>query len=311
MTSYAAARPTRPARPDDRGDAGPLFVLGAPRSGTSLVYRALALHPRAGWVSNYHRRLPALPELGALGRVARLAPERRRAVWFGPGGDDAYRYASRRSLAERFFPQPVEGEPVFVRRGALPGAAPGDPAVDVAGLVRDLERLRRSAGAAVVVSKRIDHNRRVPLLAEAFPRARFVVVTRDGRAVTRSLTGVDWWPDLELWWDGGARVLDRVAQGADPAELAARHWLHETEALDAGLAGLDPGRVRHVGYEELVRDPVAVLGATARFAGLGEYGAWAEELRRLSYPDRNRSTREVPVGVARILAPSLARHGYR
>ena len=107
---------------------GPLFILGAPRSGTSLLYRALALHPQAAWINNYNRRLTALPELAVLNRLGQRAPDVRRRVWFGEDGDNAYRYGQRRSLFERFFPQPVEGEPLFERRDVVQD--PADPIPD-------------------------------------------------------------------------------------------------------------------------------------------------------------------------------------
>ena len=37
---------------------GPVFLIGAPRSGTSLLYKSLALHEGFGYISNYNERLP-------------------------------------------------------------------------------------------------------------------------------------------------------------------------------------------------------------------------------------------------------------
>ncbi|MBV9253816.1 MAG: sulfotransferase, partial [Actinobacteria bacterium] len=36
----------------------PLFLVGAPRSGTSLLYKALCLHPDAAYISNWVNRFP-------------------------------------------------------------------------------------------------------------------------------------------------------------------------------------------------------------------------------------------------------------
>lgn len=289
-----------------------MFIVGAPRSGTSLLYRVLALHPRAAWISNYNRRLPALPEAALLNRAAALAPDLRRRVWFGRDADNAYRYDGRRSRLERCFPQPVEGEPLFARRRVLQ-SVPGVPPDEGQRRLRtDLERLARASGGGVLVSKRIGHNRRIPLLAEIFPESRFVVMARDGRAVTRSLMAVDWWPQTEIWWWGGT-PRDWAVQGRDPVELAARHWVHEVEATERGLSGLPRSRVLRVSYEALVRSPVDVLEGTAAFAGLGDDNRWRRDLDQVTFPNRNRRAgRDTPVDprVVRIQAGTLRALGY-
>ena len=63
-------------------------------------------------------------------------------------------------------------------------------------------RVQASAGGDCLVSKRIANNRRIPVLVEAFPDARFVNLVRDGRAVAYSLTAI---PGV------GIRVSEAVA----------------------------------------------------------------------------------------------------
>lgn len=286
-----------------------LFILGAPRSGTSLLYRTLALHPDAAWISNYGRRLPALPEVAVLNRLARRLPRRRQRVWFGPQGDNAYRYGERRGLTDRLFPQPVEGEPVFERRGVLQGLEGHASTPEQRRLRTDAARLTRAAGGRVLVSKRIGHNRRVGLLDEIFPGARFVVVSRDGRAVVRSLLAVDWWPDSPVWWYGGT-PRDWIAAGGDPHQLAAHHWVREVAAIEAGLAGVPPARVLRVRYEDLVTAPQVELDRVAGFAGLAPDPRWHAALRQIRFPDRNRAPRDVDPAVAEIQADTLRELGY-
>src|SRR3712207_4675195 len=91
----------------------PLFLVGPARSGTSLLYKVLCLHPDASYVSNWLARFPSQTRLAALNRVARRYPELQRSVWFGQDGANAYVYGRRRALRERMFPMPVEGEPLF------------------------------------------------------------------------------------------------------------------------------------------------------------------------------------------------------
>ena len=290
-----------------RSGRAPLFIVGAPRSGTSLLYRTLALHPDAAWISNYLRRVPVLTEIAFLNRVAGRWPATRSRVWFGEEGDNAYRYAGTRSLVERVFPQPVEGEPVFAHRGVAEFGPTPTPDARQSRLARDLRRAVRASGGKVLVSKRIGHNRRIPLLHGIVPEARFVVVTRDGRAVARSLAKVDWWPENHVWWYGGT-PLDWAAEGRDPVELCARHWVHEVEAIRSGVAAVPSRLVQEVRYEELVREPGRVLGAVASFAGLGEDAEWKASLARLAFSDKNVGARDAHV--ERFQEPLLRELGY-
>ena len=224
---------------------GPLFILGAPGSGTSLLYRALCLHPRAAWISNYNRRLAALPQVAMLNRLGHGALDVRRQAWFGEDGENVQHSGQRRALRERAVPRPVEGEPLFRRRRVLADLDDGIPDAEQLMLRTDLARLTRAAGGGVLVSKRLGHNRRIALLAEIFPDSKFLVMSRDGRAVARSLLAADWWPRAHIWWWGGTPA-DWAKDGGDPTELAAEHWVHEVQAIDEGLTGLSSRRVLRV-----------------------------------------------------------------
>jgi len=267
------------------------FILGAPRSGTSLLYKALCLHPHAAWISNWQRRLPRLPQAALADRLVRHTPAARTRAWFS-GGSDAYVYGPSRSLVERITPMPVEGEPVFTAAGvpdpdreSVPDAAPPDAA---RALRRLVEATTRAAGGSVFVSKRIAHNRRIAWLASALPEARFVVLHRDGRAVASSLARVDWWPDEHLWWAGGIDATEWERRHDGQRLVAcARHWREEVGAIERGLELVDADRVLTVRYEDLVGDPRHHLAGIGRFAGLPASSSWSVALDALSFPDRN------------------------
>lgn len=292
-----------------------LFLLGPARSGTSLLYKAMCLHPDAGWLSNYVRRAPAAPQLAAFNRIAARQPERRRAAWFGADGDNAYVYGSRRSLADRGFPMPVEGEPVF-RHCGFP-EYPWEPAAPA---VQQGQRLRRVTGAVlrwgggtVFVSKRIAHNRRIPALLSALPQARFVATVRDGRAVAASLAKVDWWPDSVVPSYGGT-PRQWAAEGRNPWELCARNWVDDLHDLETGLTAVPAAQVLRVSYEAFVADPLGSLEQIAAFAGLRSDARWLEEIRRLSFPDKNESWRRLDgdavAAIEAVQRADLLRHGY-
>jgi len=265
----------------------PVFLVGPARSGTSLVYKMLCLHPEAAYISNWVRVVPALPQLAVLNRLATALPNVRQRTWFEDG--NAYVYGRHRSLMRRLFPMPVEGEPLFARSNlaeVVGGVVEGRPP-NLERLRRSLRSVRRASGGSVIVNKRIANILRIPLLVRAFPRARFVSLLRDGRAVAASLQVVDWWPTSTVWWYGGTPI-DWAAEGRDPWELCARNWVEEVRITRAGLADVDPTRRIDLRYEDFVADPVPTLRATAAFAGLDpDDRRWHRALQRQSFPDRN------------------------
>jgi LPS sulfotransferase NodH len=293
----------------------PLFILGAPRSGTSLLYKALCLHPEVAYISNWMRRAPRVPALAAVNRLAPRFPGFRRSVWFGSDSANAYVYGQRRPLLERLFPMPVEGEPVFQSCGIAPGLATGPPdPTQIACVRRTFAALRRYAGARVVVSKRIASNQRIPLLSAAFPAARFVHLVRDGRAVAYSLSQVAWWEADVVWWLGTSPGRWRD-QGGDPWELRAQHWVRELESVDQGLLAVPPGQQLQIRYEDLVDHPLATVARVADFTGLPDDAEWTTELGRLQYPNRNERWREGLAGEIRtrvetVQYEQLRRLGY-
>ena len=297
------------------GTLAPLFILGAPRSGTSLLYKVLCLHPDVAYISNWMRRAPRVPALAAVSRLAPRFPRFRRSVWFGGDSANAYVYGEQRPLLERLFPMPVEGEPVFRSCGLVPGPPTGPPdPTQVACVQRTFAALRRHAGARLVVSKRIASNQRIPLLAASFPSARFVNLIRDGRAVAFSLSQVAWWETDPVWWLG-ASPLDWQERGGDPWELRARHWVRELESVDQGLRSVPADQQLQIRYEDLVDQPLATVRRVAAFAGLPDDAGWTAELGRLQYPNRNQGWYAGLTGAARaqvetIQYEHLRRLGY-
>lgn len=290
----------------------PIFLVGAARSGTSLLYKAVCLHPDASYISNWVRSFPGRPQLAVLNRLARAAPTLRQQIWFADG--NAYVYGRRRTLLERAFPMPVEGEPVFARAGIPEVPGPEVPPQARRALARSFEIMRRFDGGHHLVSKRIANNRRIPLLNEAFPGARFVHIIRDGRAVAASLSRVDWWPTSTIAWFGGTPA-DWEADGGDPWELSARNWVEELADIERGFAAATDPQVLHIRYEDFVAEPASTLRQVAAFGGLETDRQWEETIGRMPFPDRNDGWRvALPADavrtIERVQQARLRQHGY-
>jgi hypothetical protein len=290
-----------------------VFLIGAARSGTSLLFKALCLHPDAAWISNWVRRAPWAPQLAVLNRLPRSRPDGARRAWFDDDSN-AYVYGKPRSLARRLYPAPVEGEPVFAHCG-IPELEPAAAKPDAPQrLRRSFAAIQRYGGGTVVVNKRIANNRRIPLLAEAFPKARFVVLVRDGRAVARSLGAVDWWEESVVWWYGGT-PREWASEGRDPLEICARNWVEELREIEEGLEAVPDDQVMRLTYESLIAEPVSALQAVARFAGLRTDSSWTTALGKLRFPDRNdgwrsRMSEDDVARIEEFQRDALVAHGY-
>ena len=241
------------------------FLVGAGRSGTTLLYKLLCLHPQVAYISNYENRLGRFAE-GLAGRIVSQRPEAKVRAWFNHGGNA---YFIRRPWLQKLFPTPHEGESVFRDCGV-----PLFPARDYrleeskAEVLRmRFERIRRRSGAAVFVSKRTANNRRIPLLSSIFPDARYVHLVRDGREVTQSLSTVEWWNGHKVWWDGRTPLeMERAGEGR--LSICARNWVRELQELRQQLAQVERDNVLELRFEDLLRDPMRELERVVRFLGL-------------------------------------------
>jgi len=241
------------------------FLVGAGRSGTTLLYKLLCLHPQVAYISNYENRFGRVAE-GLAGRIVSRRPEAKIRAWFNQGGNA---YFVRRPWLQKLFPTPHEGESVF-RACGVPLFPPRDYRLEAsqAEVLRTrFERIRRRSGATVFVSKRTANNRRIPLLSSIFPDARYVHLVRDGREVTQSLSTVEWWNGHKVWWDGRT-PLEMERAGEDRLSICARNWVRELQELRQQLAQIERDNVLEMRFEDLLRDPMRNLERVVRFLGL-------------------------------------------
>lgn len=293
----------------------PVFLIGAARSGTSLTYKVLSLHPELAYISNWVARYPRLPPLAALNRLNRRFPARSLEVWFGKTGDNAYVYGKTRPTADRVVPMPAEAERLY-RRCGIP-ELPGDPQAtdrDVERLRRSFEQIRRWAGGRALITKRVADNRRIPTLLRAFPDARFIEIVRDGRAVAASLRKVDWWDDHILFW-AGASPAELERQGEDPWAVAATNWVEEVRAIEAGRAAVPAAQWHSIGYEDFIGAPGETIADMVGFLGLSRPPRFDANVGGLSFPNQNERWRqalgaEAIATIERIQRADLARYGY-
>ena len=199
----------------------PIFVVGAGRSGTTLVRSLLEAHPR----------LAVTPETHFLAIWGQRAAEGFEAAWAG--------YLASRRFAE------LDVSPERCR--AILETSPERTAP--AALAAILAAYAEARGRPRVGEKTPGHWRWAGELLEWFPGARVVVTRRDPRAVAASKLAAPWAGRAMRLHDTALRRLTRLHVLAEEARL----WLRIYDEVAPRLLA-DP-RVRLVTYEGLVADP--------------------------------------------------------
>jgi len=226
----------------------PIFVLGPPRSGTSLLYKTLCRHPDVTWLSRGYKKFPQWPALAEL--LTRMgvvsdSPKESRIIW-------------NRFHTSRF---DVTG--------------PEDVTPEIREWYRTLiGRLVELRGRKRFLAKFPAHSMRAPWINAVFPDAVFLVATRDWRAVVNStvVKRANDTKDRERWW--GVRVpgWGKMKATMAPEESAARVFRIVHETLESQEASF-PGRFFRVKYEDVCRDTVGEMRRVTDACGL----EWSDE----------------------------------
>ena len=297
----------------------PVFFVGCPRSGTTVIFEAASRHERLGWPTNYSEMLPAVPALNLLRRVLDNQ-------WWAVTGRK--RQHGRTVFGNRYLPQPDEAYRFWNTHAGASFA--GNYLQDEAASDAVVARVRDAVSKTLFwqgrarFSAKLTGPTRMHFLHSIFPDARFVHIVRDGRAVVRSLLRVGFWREgggLERpFWQGGLGENDiRQWQdaGSDPGILAAMQWKKIIEVAWAERESLDAGQYLEVRYEDFVADPHGVLRGIFAFSQLDdsqrahEYVTRGPELRNRNLRGRDPRDAEYDAVLYDAMEPVISRLGYR
>lgn len=301
----------------------PIFVIGAPRSGTTAFFEAFAHHEALGWFPHLLNRL----RRGPLHWLAETSPR----IYSLPGmrrigrGEKAQGQGLKRF--NRLLPRPDECYPEWerycgpaFRHDFLLGAVADDETR--VRLNQGVARLLRRQGKQRFAAK-ITGPPRMGYLRSVFPDAQFIHITRQACAVVASLLHVSFWRDngglSGPWWSGGLpagweKTWDE--HDRDPAILAGMQWAAILSTARRERAALPEGAYLEIRYEDFVQRPREALEQAFDFAALPASPA---ALAFISQPgrfvDRNeradsRLTPRQRAALERLLAAELAAYGY-
>jgi hypothetical protein len=237
----------------------PVFVLGLPRSGTSLLHQLMSRNPGLCYASkadcyNPHV-LVLMRQLGLDRMMTGLNPARRR---FMDGVLTGWSLPEEESMAMGILTgvgmrvNSIFGNPL--RDTAWWPAPPEHFAGEWVGAMREFSRKLAMVHGVPAVFKSPGNTTLIPWILKVFPRARFVMIFRHPFGQFRSLVTVDRKRD-----DGGGwNALRR--RGTISGEEVAAFGGGVVERYFATCGQVPAGNLCEVRYEDLVSDPGGVLG---------------------------------------------------
>lgn len=262
----------------------PIILLGAPRSGTTMLFNVLSGHP----------------DLWSLYREGGAVIERQFPVAMTPGSsdvveadqvDDAAAEVIRKSFLDSVGNMGSRhlalsnATSIFLRTplGRRMMKVPGISKLRLA-TIFSRARHQRKIDTIRMVEKTPENSFRVQLVRRVFPDAMFVYITRDPRPSIASIyTG---WtkstefrrfrfpPDFKLsqydarWWSFGLLPGWEYLNGSPVMEVCARQWLLYNQFCRRDLELGNSARTLKVSYEDMVAQPGEVLRRIAGWADL-------------------------------------------
>lgn len=236
-----------------------IWIIGSPRSGTTLLYQVLVNRYELTYFSNLTARFYQAPTI-ATWLERSLLPTSKRSVeyrsqlgktssWAGPNEAAAFWY--------RWFPK---GKHVYVPPGTTPEA--------------DLEELRREicgmgkATGAPVLFKNTYNSMRIAPIVEAFPKARFLVCRRNPIDTAQSILSgrITATGDKNTWWSLPPREITKI-RDHPPCEQVVEQVYYISQQIEEDRQRFGTERFLDVDYESLCRDTQQTLSSIHEYLG--------------------------------------------
>jgi hypothetical protein len=284
----------------------PLFIVGAGRSGSTMLMKLLSSHPNVAWLSPISHRYPkrlawqrgvlALADVPGVGRWVRDRLGPREAYSFWEAHSPGFK-APHRDL--------VAADVTASRRGQLIAA---------------VEAIRTERRFALVA--KLTGWPRVQFLHEVFPDERFVHLVRDGRAVAASFSRmtVEKWPGWrgpESWLFGKLDPSNQArwdATGQSYYALAGIQWTLVLDAIERARATVRDAMI-DVRYEDLCQAPRRVIQSILDHGGIPASAELDAVVANHRVDERNDAWRQEfdasqQSMLTELLRPHLGRYGY-
>jgi hypothetical protein len=223
----------------------PIFIVGAPRSGTNIFYRTMAKHPDLAWISNITKKVPSSLWLTRLIMLFRNdhRPTEANNVWqkFAGNDDESLGRKDVTSAARKYLHSVLQNNLRIFNKPRFVNKCPGNSV-------------------------------RIEFLQEIFPDAIFIHILRDGRAaaysIMRSRLGHcgAYWSVKPPGWQGLLKL--------PLVDACALQWKMTVEAILQSANKLPHEQFLEIRYEEFVERPAEMFKQIGKRCGL----VWQEDL---------------------------------
>lgn len=251
----------------------PVFLIGMPRSGTSVLSESISLHEDLGWLSNYLNWFPSNPYLAILHRFTGIP-----IIGWYLRGTKKQKNGLLPSI-RRLLPYSAEAFPVWSMlcgrkflRDYLIGKKSSEQEREKT--IAYIKTVLTCHGKKRFFAK-FTGPPRIFYLRSVFPDACFVNVIRDPRAVVSSLMNVSFWRDggglEEPWWRNGfpeEYIKKWETHGKSPVALVALQWKRIVELTWQEKRLLPSDKYIEIKYEDFVSKPHEVLTSVFSIFGL-------------------------------------------
>lgn len=233
---------------DFQPDRPQLFILGLPRSGTTLIYQYIVHRLNVAYFTNgveKYRRAPCLTSFvkKILYDTYNSDFENSYGETFGPAAPH-----EAGGVWGRFF-----GYEDYVRFREVASS-------DVCIMRRMIACVQCMFGNKLFVNKNVKHLLRVDALAKIYPSSRFLIVERNMKDIALSLLRGrhDNLDDPQNWWSAKPLSYEKLIDLPVPNQIA--HQLCDLrDKLKADLSEVSAERVFSIRYESFCREPEALI----------------------------------------------------
>ncbi len=233
----------------DAGNLSPIFIVGAPRTGSTLLYQAIVTKYDVGYPSNCIARFWDNPVVGYI-----LQKDIAGDIDFQSDFDSEHGYAKNKFL------EPHEFGFFWDRWFDNSDSHYSSPDEEVSlKLNQEVSKLFAISGKKWVF-KNLTLGLKIPLLKQVFPKAKFVWIKRNPLFVAQSLLigRRERYDDINTWWSLKPKEINSI-QKLNPEEQVIAQIFFSEKQIKKDLNQIRGGDFVKITYEKLCENPDEVL----------------------------------------------------